>query len=279
MSLPEIEIDRNSPIPLYFQLAQALEHELVEGKWKAGERLPSEPEMCEHFGVSRSTVRQALARLDQQGLVSRHKGRGPRARDHREKSWLLQSVEGFFQDEVSRLGMQVSSEILRLEVGRHPRWASEALEVPSDEQGVTLERLRSVEGLVALYVINHLPARLSDAVSHYDDPNESLYGRLARRAGVEVTGARRVLEAVNAGDKLARLLGVQRGAALAYVQSVSWGADLRPFDCYRAWLRTDRLKVEFQVAESRDAAGTPRGGAGAIVVSPRPQQPEDSRQP
>ena len=272
MSLPELEIDRDSPIPLYFQLAQALEHEIVAGTWQTGERLPSEQEMCDRFGISRTTVRQALARLEQQGLVSRHKGRGPRARDRRQKTWLLQSADGFLQDEVSRLGMQVSSEILRLEVDRLPNWASEALDVPKDERGVTLERLRSVEGMVALYVVNHLPARLADAVSAYDDPNESLYQRLAQRAGIEVAGARRVLEAVNASDKLARLLEVERGAALAYVQSVSWDADLRPFDCYRAWLRTDRLKVDVQVAATKH--GTVSAIAGGGVYGP-PIHPAD----
>jgi GntR family transcriptional regulator len=276
VSFPEIEIDRESPVPFYFQLAQALEHEIVAGRWHTGERLPSEAEMCQRLGISRTTVRQALARLEQQGLVSRHKGRGPRARDRREKTWLLQSVEGFFEDEVGRMGMHVSSEILRLDVDRLPGWASEALEVPKDEHGVTLERLRSVEGLVALYVVNHLPVRLAGAISPYDDPNESLYQRLARRAGLEVAGARRVLQAVNAGDKLARLLEVERGAALAYVQSVSWDADMKPFDCYRAWLRTDRLKVDVQVAASIRPAGTTpmrKGGAGLPGWSPDPGPP------
>jgi GntR family transcriptional regulator len=272
MSLPDLEIDRNSPVPLYFQLAQALEHEIVAGTWQTGERLPSEQEMCQHFGISRTTVRQALARLEQQGMVSRHKGRGPRARDRREKTWLLQSVEGFFQDEVGRLGMHVSSEILRLEVDRLPSWASEALELPRDEPGITIERLRSVEGLVALYVVNHMPARLASAITPFDDPNESLYRRLSQRAGIEIAGARRVLEAVTAGDKLARLLEVERGAALAYVQSVSWDAEMRPFDCYRAWLRTDRLKIDVQVAATKHDSGQGTGGA---AFAPR-VEPQDS---
>ncbi|HKN46289.1 MAG TPA: GntR family transcriptional regulator, partial [Propionibacteriaceae bacterium] len=69
-------IDRDSPVPYYFQLAELLEHEIVEGRWKSGDRLQSEPELCTRFGVSRTTVRQALARLEQQGLIRRHKGQG-----------------------------------------------------------------------------------------------------------------------------------------------------------------------------------------------------------
>lgn len=247
MTLSNAGIDRDSPVPYYFQLAQTLESQILAGRWQNGERLPSEQDMCDEFGISRSTVRQALARLEHQGLISRRRGRGPRARAGGEKTWLLQSVEGFFQDEVGRMGVEVSSQILRLEVSRLPRWASEALEVPESEDGVTLERLRSVEGLVALYVVNYLPARLADAIIPYDDPNESLYRRLAQWSGVEVAGARRSLEAINADEKIANMLEVEPGTALACVQSVSWGADMKPFDCYRAWLRTDRLKVDVQV--------------------------------
>ena len=59
-------IDRQSPVPFYFQLAAMLEHEITGGRWQAGAQIPSEPDLCTAFGVSRSVVRQAF-----QALVSR----------------------------------------------------------------------------------------------------------------------------------------------------------------------------------------------------------------
>ena len=69
-------IDRHSPVPFYFQMAAALEHEISAGRWTAGSRIPSEPELCKSFGISRSVVRQALQRLEQEGLIIRRKGFG-----------------------------------------------------------------------------------------------------------------------------------------------------------------------------------------------------------
>ena len=138
--LPDAVIDRTSPIPFHFQLSELLEQEISENRWQRGLRLPSEVELCTHFGVSRSTVRQALGRLEQEGLIGREKGRGSYVADSQRRSWLLQSAEGLFQDETERLGRSVTSRILRLERGPLPGWALDALMLPKGAEGVTLER-------------------------------------------------------------------------------------------------------------------------------------------
>jgi GntR family transcriptional regulator len=246
--LPEVLIDRESALPFYFQLAEVLEREIRNGRWDRGARLASEPELCEYYGLSRTTVRQALARLEQRGLIERRKGHGTFVESVPPSLWLLQSSEGFFQDEVDRLGRTVTSNVLRAKRGPLPSWACGALEVPPGSQGATMERLRSVDGLVALYVVNHVVADAADAALAPGDPNESLYRRLRDRAGLEPHGGRRTLEAIAAEPRVARLLELPEGAPVAFIQSVAWDAAMRPFDCYRAWLRTDRTRVDIQVS-------------------------------
>jgi GntR family transcriptional regulator len=259
IDLPKGWIERDSPWPLHFQLAALLEREVTSGRWSPGMRLPSEPALCRHYGLSRTTVRQALARLEQEGLISRHKGQGTFVKESRPRSWLLQASEGFFHDELVRMGRTVTSTVLRLERATLPGWASDKLALPAGSEGVMLERVRAVDGLVALYVVNYLPERLADSVLSISDPNESLYERLAREDGITVAGGRRVLEAVQAEDKAAMILGTEPGAALALIESVSWDAQMRPFDCYRAWLRTDRMKIEVEVGAGLPVAQPPTG--------------------
>ena len=193
-------------------------------------------------------MRQALARLEQRGLITRHKGHGTFVQRGEPGLWLLQSSDGFFQDEVDRLGRTVTSRVLRAERRPLPPWASRALEVPPRSEGATLERLRSVDGLVALYVVNHLVDRVAEAALAISNPNESLYRRLLERAGVAPHGGRRTLEAVAAEPWLAELLELSPGAPVAFIESVAWDAEMRPFDCYRAWLRTDRTRIDIQAA-------------------------------
>lgn len=249
-TLPDATIDRASPVPFYFQLAEVLEEEIVSGRWQPGTRIPSENELCSHYGLSRTTIRQALARLGQEGLVRRDKGRGTYVNESRPRSWLIQSTEGFFHDEFLRGGHQVTSRMLRLERTTLPRWASDALSLPPASDGVIVERVRSVDGLVALYVVNCLPPFAIDAGLGLD-PSESLYQRLTDVLGIDIVGGNRSLEAVIAGPKLAQLLEVEPGAAVAYIESVTRDQDDRPVDCYHAWLRTDRMRLEIRVSAQR----------------------------
>jgi GntR family transcriptional regulator len=250
LDLPDGAIDRSSPVPFYYQLAELLEQEIASGRWAPGSRVPPEPDLCEGFGLSRTPVRQALARLEQRGLIQRRKGEGTFVNDGQPGLWLLQSSDGFFQDEVDRLGRTVTSQIVRAERERLPVWACRALRVEPGTRGATLERLRSLDGLVALYVVNHLAGKAADAALAISNPNESLYRRLRDRADLVAHGGRRTLEAVAAEAWVAELLELRAGAPVAFIESVAWDEHGAPFDCYRAWLRTDRTKVDIHAADA-----------------------------
>ena len=80
--------------------------------------------------------------------------------------------------------------------------------------------------------------------------SDSLYQRLKEDHRLEVAGGRRFLEAIIAGERLGRMLEVDPSAPLVFIESVSWDGEMRPFHCYRTWVRTDRLRVEVQVSTS-----------------------------
>ena len=69
-------IDKNSPIPVYYQLKNDLIKKIASGVWKAGECIASERELCEIYEVSRMTIRQAIGELVQEGILVRKKGKG-----------------------------------------------------------------------------------------------------------------------------------------------------------------------------------------------------------
>lgn len=258
-------IDRGSPVPFYFQLAELLEHQITSGRWTVGDRLPSEPELCDQFSLSRTTIRQALARLEQEGLITRDKGRGTFVADSKPRSWLIQTTEGFFHEQFIRTGHRVTSRIVRIEEATLPAWACHALKLPDRSEGVLIERVRAVDGLVALCVINCLPASSAQFVRGLG-AEESLYQRLAEKGGINVTGGRRTVEAVTAGDRLAELLEVGPADPVAYIESISWDARGQTIDCYQAWLRTDRMRIDLSVStEAPEGVQSP----GVVAVDAR----------
>ena len=254
-------IERDSPVPFYFQLATLFEHEIFTGRWPVGVRLPSEPDICRHYQLSRTTVRQALSRLEQQGTVKRIRGQGTYIDQGRPRSWMLHSPLGLFQGEMHRHGL-VTSKVLRTDVSPLPSWATDALGLPPGSIGVTLERLRFVDGLLVIYVVNHLPSDFAETVLSFETPDDSLYQRLREQHSVEVVSGVRNIQAVDAEERMAAMLDVPAGFPLALIESVSWDESLRPFDCYRAWVRTDRMKIEIQISAT---VGHPAGDRGSLL--------------
>jgi len=228
----------------------AQEHETLDGRVAALTQVLAE----QHGYAGDRRTYDDLQNANLVRVIDRRKGQGTFVHDGAPGLWLLQSSEGFFQDEVDRAGHAVTSRTIRAERGELPVWACEALDLPAGSSGATLERLRSVDGAVALYVVNHLPEALADAAMTIANSNESLYRRLYEHAGILPHGGRRTLEAVSAEDWLAALLELEPGAPVAFIESVGWDAQLRPFDTYRAWLRTDRTRIDVQVSGTAPAS-------------------------
>jgi GntR family transcriptional regulator len=255
MTDPTGEIDRFSPVPFHHQVRKLLERQIETGRWSPGDRLPSEPSLSEHYNVSRTTVRQALDTLVQQGLISKEKGRGAFV-NHVSPSWLLQWAEGLSDDKLSRHGVTVESAVLKAFVERLPHWAADALELEHDAKGVTLERIRRVRGELALYVVNHLSLDYAGVIDDIQlSPTASLYSILLDRYGVKVAGSSRTLEAVAAPPLASRLLGVPKRYPLVYIQSITRDSTEKPVDCYRTWLRSDRLRIALETDSSASLAG------------------------
>jgi GntR family transcriptional regulator len=69
-------IDRSSFVPAYLQVADLLRGQIARGEYPPGSRVPSEPELCELYGVARNTARQAISQLTQEGVLRAERGRG-----------------------------------------------------------------------------------------------------------------------------------------------------------------------------------------------------------
>ena len=79
----ELTIKRRSPIPLYFQVENIIQHQILEGILGPGDQLPTEQELCERYCVSRSVIRPALQNLVNQGLIERIPGKGTFVTEHK----------------------------------------------------------------------------------------------------------------------------------------------------------------------------------------------------
>jgi DNA-binding GntR family transcriptional regulator len=145
------------------------------------------------------------------------------------------------------------------------------LELAEGATGVVLERLRYVDGLLTVYDLNYLPAQFADAVfSLRSAPRGSLYETLRRTHATTVVSGRRTIDAIVAGTEFAEVLEVDEHEPLLFVEAVDLDAAQRPFDCYRTWLRPDRLKLRVDVLPSPSSLPATVGDAQLVGATGGP---------
>ncbi|HEY3308904.1 MAG TPA: GntR family transcriptional regulator [Desulfuromonadaceae bacterium] len=231
-------LDYKSPIPLHYQLRSTIENRIESGQWKPGDRVPSEFELGEEFHISRTTVRQALGDLVNQGLLTRLKGRGtfvsqPRIQQH------LTRLTSFTQDMHAR-GKQPGAKTLQLEVVISPAHISKSLQVELNEPVILLKRLRMADGVPMAVETAFLSHRLCSPLLEEDLSQGSLYELLRRKLKIIPSHASQSLESVLCPRTEAQLLGITKGSPVLSIRRVTYGRDGLPFETVESYYRGDR---------------------------------------
>ena len=230
--------------PIYSQIEEDLKDGIAGGAWRIGSRLPSEDALRQRYGVSRMTVRQALARLAAAGLVTKRHGIGTfvnRTKIERVAGRLL----GFREDALAH-GLQPAVRVLRLGLERVDEEDAQLLGLHPDDEVLRVVRVRFADGdPIGLNTVTVVPAfagTLRDL-----DFSESFYDGVGRRLGVEVGRAEQTVEAVLGDDGDALALGVAPATALLRITRVTRLADGRLLGLTRSLYRGDRYFLSLTV--------------------------------
>ncbi|GAA1638732.1 GntR family transcriptional regulator [Georgenia ruanii] len=234
-------LDRESSDPLWMQLMHSLRDRITNGQYVADQALPSEAELSEIYGVSRTVVREALAELVQERLIYKIKGKGAFVAPDRAEVRFVGSVTGSAADLLAS-GRRVMTTVLDQGGGPASPEEAMALNLGQDEPVVRLRRLRVVDGVPWLLVRTALPEQYVPGLDRAKLENRSLYETLRRRYGIEAAGADRWLEAVIPTAEEANLLEVEPGTPLLGIESVAWDKDGNRFEWYYALHRSDQSR-------------------------------------
>lgn len=210
MSTPlKIPVDRASPVPLYFQVAQRLESAIEDGTLPPGSRIDNEVDLAERLGLSRPTVRRAIQHLVEQGLLVRKRGVGTQVVHAR----VRRSIElTSLYDDLAAAGQRPRTDVLALGVEPAPAAVAVALGIAEGAPVLSLERLRHAQDSPLALMHNYLPPDLLD-LGREELRERGLY-HLLREAGVRLRIASQTIGARAATAPEARLLGERRGAPL-----------------------------------------------------------------
>lgn len=230
-------LDRHDPLPLWAQLQADLTRRLQAGAF--GDAFPGEKELAASYDVSRHTVREALRRLREVGVLDSARGRPTQVRGGALEQ-PLGSLYSLFR-EVESAGMVQSSTILAQEVVTDARVAGE-LELDADADLFFLERVRLADGAPLAHDRVWLPLALARPLLDVDFSRTALYDELAARCGVRVTGGKERITAEVPAPAERALLDVPRGGACLRVERRGF-AGREHVECRSTLVRGDRWAV------------------------------------
>jgi DNA-binding GntR family transcriptional regulator len=217
-SVSSIPIDRTSPVPLYFQIAQHLERAIESGELAPGVQLENEVHLASQLGLSRPTMRRAMQYLVDRGLLVRKRGIGTQVAQSKVKRPL--ELSSLWDDLVSS-GQQPTTEVIANESSSAVGEVAHKLDLPEGTPIVVLERLRYARGEPLARLRNYLPAGLVPALTTGALQQQGLY-KLLRASGVTLHAAAQTIGARAATQAEARLLGETKGAPLLTMERITY---------------------------------------------------------
>jgi DNA-binding GntR family transcriptional regulator len=209
--LPGGPVDKSSPVPLYFQIAQSLRSAIEKGTLAPGDRLENELQLCERLSVSRPTVRQAIQRLVDEGLVVRQRGVGTVVVNRRIQRRL--ALSSLYED-LKDAGREPTTRVLSARETPADDEVAAALDVPPQATVLLVERLREADGQPLAVMRNYLPSGMLGKDEAESLLSESGLYETLRQRGVRFHAAEEVIGARKATVDEAELLKAPRGSTV-----------------------------------------------------------------
>lgn len=240
-------ISRDSKVPFYFQLYEILRDKIARGDWQPGDVLPTENDLLDQYEVSRSTIRQALDMLVNEGQIYRQRGRGTFVSHPTVEQGISRIVS--FTEDMRQRGMEPHTVVLASGLVEAQEQIAEKLNIQPGEALARLERLRLADGEPMSIEETFLVHRFCPGVLDWDYAQHPLRQTLRDRFSIRFTYARQRIHAINAPKKLADKLAIAPNAALLYIERISYSDQDIPVEFIRFYHRGDRYVLHNELRD------------------------------
>ncbi|WP_082235508.1 GntR family transcriptional regulator [Halobacillus massiliensis] len=238
------DINPNKDLALYLQLKEVFIDRIQNGHWKPDQLIPTEQELMKEFNVSRTTIRQAVSILVQEGLVEKKQGRGTIVKP-RKLSGNLSQLKGFAEEVLER-GQTPKSRLIRAEFKDNLYHEKSMLDIKDDQPILLIERIRFADEMPVALERTCWPKDIGDILIKYD-LDEARYYEILEKYNVYLNRAKEKIAAINATINEADELGIRAGEALLEMTRLSFGVNDRPIEYTKTKYRHDQYHYSFEL--------------------------------
>jgi GntR family transcriptional regulator len=236
-----MSLNSQSALPLYYQIEQDLASLIASGSFAPGSQLPSEDELVQRYGVSRTTIRKAIQELERLELIEIRRGKGTFVRSEKITQELT-GLTGFVEDMVA-IGLRPSAKLLGKATALATEEVARQLRVPIGTKVMQIRRIRMADEVPISLDETYLPMDLGQKVVENDLEIYPIFSLLEGKYDTPLLEADYRLEAIAADPFVAEALGVEIRSPILLIERVSYSLDQRPVDYEKLFYRGDKIRL------------------------------------
>ncbi len=240
------DIDKQSRLPLYFQLEELIKKAISTGELKPGDMIPTEWEIIDYFKLSRTTVRQALSDLVNENLLYRKKGIGTFVSKPKIDLQYMGNMVSY-NEQITSMGLTPSTKVLKFEVITADELLVKEMGLSKGDKVIELVRLRFADEEPIAVVQSYLPYDLCHEILDVDMERNSLYQILSGQKNTTVVLVERVVEAMIVSREDSKLLNVEKGFPVQSFLNKAYNEEGRVLEYCSSRYRGDRNKFYIEV--------------------------------
>ncbi|RFU63274.1 phosphonate metabolism transcriptional regulator PhnF [Bacillus sp. V59.32b] len=233
-------INKNSPVPIYYQLQEQIKNMIEKGELTPGDLISSEREYAERYQISRMTIRQALTKLVDEGYLYRVKGKGTFVTE-RKIEQPLQGLTSFTEDMKAR-GMVPGNELLSFEIIPANNLIAGHLNIQEHGPVYEIKRIRLADDVPMALETTYIPANLIKGLTDEIMRHQSLYDYIEDQQHIKIDRGEQVIESSIADQMESQYLKIKKGSPILLIQRKSYLEDGTPIELVKSVYRADRYR-------------------------------------
>lgn len=248
------QLSQDTAKPIYTQLAEYLRFQIKSGALRPGDRMIGENDMVEVLGVSRTTVRNAINQLVEEGYILRYRGKGSFIAEPKLKRDINYLYN--FTENIRNAGSVPSSQVTRCEVIAADAALQAKMKLAAVGQKVfLLERMRMADRQPMIFETTYIPYYLCEGIETLDFSTTSLYSALENRYGIVISHAEETVAATVIDKKTAAILQCKNGLAGYHIERISYLSSGYICEFTQSITRGDRCVFKLDLYNSRNPSG------------------------
>lgn len=195
----------------------------IESEMEENQQIISEREICDTYGVSRTTVRQALNQLEKEGYIYKVRGKGTFVSPKRLKQDLVSFYS--FTEEMKKLGKKAKSEVIGFEIVDAKEKVGKIYGVNEDEIMYKITRIRKADDIPMMYEVTYLPYELFKGLNKEQLENRPMYDVLINEFKINITSAEEYFEPILTKKLESIYLEIPQGAPSLKIERLTYGGE------------------------------------------------------